>query len=264
MRAGTSRSFRASVRKGPYQTMPARSFAFVLSRLRGTPALLFLAGSAFALALSHAGRAAAGLATPVDPPRVEIPASSEPGKAVFAGGCFWGVQAVFQHTKGVTRAVSGYAGGTLPDPSYEQVSSGATGHAEAVEVTFDPAQISYGRLMQIYFSVAHDPTELDRQGPDQGTQYRSEIFAVNPAQQQAAEAYIAEISKARVFAGPIVTKVEPLKAFYPAEAYHQDYATLHPGSLYIAVYDKPKIEDLKKLYPDLYRAEPVLTGGQSH
>ncbi|HET6375508.1 MAG TPA: peptide-methionine (S)-S-oxide reductase MsrA, partial [Methylocella sp.] len=187
-----------------------------------------------------------------------------PGKAVFAGGCFWGVQAVFQHTKGVIRAVSGYAGGTLPDPSYEQVSSGATGHAEAVEVTFDPAQISYGRLMQIYFSVAHDPTELDRQGPDEGTQYRSEIFAVNPAQQQAAETYIAELSKARVFAGPVVTKVEPLKAFYPAEAYHQDYATLHPGSLYITVYDKPKIEDLRKLFPDLYREEPVLTGGQGH
>ncbi|HET6378448.1 MAG TPA: peptide-methionine (S)-S-oxide reductase MsrA [Methylocella sp.] len=232
--------------------------------MRSVTALLFLAGSAFALSLSHAGRAAAGLATPVDPPRVEIPASNETGKAVFAGGCFWGVQAVFQHTRGVTRAVSGYAGGTLPAPTYEQVSSGATGHAESVEVTYDPKQISFGRLMQIYFSVAHDPTELDRQGPDHGTQYRSEIFALNSAQQQAAEAYIAELGKARVFARPIVTKVEPLKAFYPAEAYHQDYATLHPESLYIAVYDKPKIEDLKRLYPDLYRAQPVLTGAQGH
>jgi peptide-methionine (S)-S-oxide reductase len=195
--------------------------------------------------------AAAEPAAPVNPP-------FKTERAVFAGGCFWGVQAVFQHTKGVTNAVSGYAGGTLPAPSYEQVSSGRTGHAESVEITFDPKQISFGRLLQIYFSVAHDPTQLNRQGPDEGTQYRSEIFATSGAQQQAAEAYIVELDKAKAFAGRIVTKVEPLQAFYRAEPYHQDYATLHPSSPYIAAYDLPKIANLKKLYPEFYREQAVL------
>jgi peptide-methionine (S)-S-oxide reductase len=206
---------------------------------------------------------AAELATPINPPLTDVP-NSTPGdiqKAVFAGGCFWGVQAVFQHTKGVSSAVSGYAGGTPMAPSYEQVSSGNTGHAESVEVTFDPTQISYGHLLQIYFSVAHDPTQLNGQGPDDGTQYRSEIFATNDAQQRVAETYIAELDKAHAFAHTIVTKVERLKAFYRAEPYHQDYATLHPSSTYIVVYDLPKVANLKKLYPELYRDQPALVSG---
>src|SRR5208283_2238617 len=204
--------------------------------------------------------ALAETATPIYPPLTGVQSSNENKiqRAVFAGGCFWGVQAVFQHTKGVTNAVSGYAGGTPPSPSYEQVSSGRTGHAEAVEITFDPKQISYGRLLQIYFTVAHDPTQLNRQGPDEGTQYRSAIFATSDAQQQAAESTIAELDKAHAFADKIVTKVEPLRAFYPAEPYHQNYATLHPSNPYIAVNDLPKIANLKKLYPELYREQAVL------
>ena len=200
--------------------------------------------------------------TSINPPftDVENSSGSKTEKAVFAGGCFWGVQAVFQHTKGVTSAVSGYAGGTLPGPSYEQVSSGRTGHAESVEITYDAKQISFGRLLQIYFSVAHDPTQLNRQGPDEGTQYRSEIFATSDAQQLAAKAYIAELDKTHAYAGRIATKVEPLQVFYPAEPYHQDYATLHPGSLYIAVYDLPKIANLKRLYQEFYREQAVLVG----
>jgi len=205
---------------------------------------------------------AADPVTPIDPPLTDVPNSSGSitEKAVFAGGCFWGVQAVFQHTKGVTSAVSGYAGGTLPGPSYEEVSSGRTGHAESVEITYDPKQISFGRLLQIYFSVAHDPTQLNRQGPDEGTQYRSEIFATSDAQQLAAKTYIAEFDKAHAHAGWIVTKVESLQAFYRAEPYHHDYATLHPSSTYIAVYDLPKIANLKKLYPELFREQAVLVG----
>src|SRR4029077_886369 len=200
---------------------------------------LFLILLGIAVFFHLASPAAVELARPINPPTADLPNSTPGGteRAVFAGGCFWGVQAVFQHTLGVTSAVSGYAGGTPAAPSYEQVSSGATGHAESVEITFDPKQISYGRLLQIYFSVVHDPTQLNRQGPDGGTQYRSEIFATSEAQQRAAEAYIVELDKAHAFPRPIVTKVERLKAFYPAEPYHQDYATLHPNSPYIAHYD---------------------------
>jgi peptide-methionine (S)-S-oxide reductase len=224
---------------------------------------LFLTVLGIAVFFRPASPAAVELARPINPPLADLPnsTSSGTGRAVFAGGCFWGVQAVFQHTKGVTSAVSGYAGGTPATPSYEQVSSGATGHAESVEITFDPKQISYGRLLQIYFSVAHDPTQLNRQGPDGGTQYRSEIFATSDTQQRAAEAYITELDKARAFPRPIVTKVERLRAFYPAEPYHQDYATLHPDSLYIAAYDLPKIANLKKLYPEFYSERAVLVGG---
>ncbi|MBO0733831.1 MAG: peptide-methionine (S)-S-oxide reductase MsrA [Methylocapsa sp.] len=206
--------------------------------------------------------AGADAAVFIDPPQIDLPAPAqgETGKAVFAGGCFWGVQAVFQHTKGVLRAISGYAGGTLQNPTYEKVSSGRTGHAESVEVTFDPKEISFGRLLQVYFSVAHDPTQLDRQGPDEGSQYRSAIFALSKEQQNIAEAYIAQLNNAGVFPRPIVTKVEPLQIFYPAETYHQDYATEHPGSAYVAVNDLPKIENLQKLYPELYRQRPVLVG----
>jgi peptide-methionine (S)-S-oxide reductase len=182
--------------------------------------------------------------------------------AVFAGGCFWGVQGVFQHVKGVASAVSGYAGGEASTAQYETVSSGETGHAESVRVTFDPHQVSYGKLLQIYFSVVHDPTELNRQGPDQGTQYRSEVFAETPDQARIAKAYIAELNKAHAFDAAIVTKVEPLKGFYPAEGYHQDYLTLHPTQPYIAINDLPKVAALKKLFPDQYRADPVLVGSR--
>jgi peptide-methionine (S)-S-oxide reductase len=219
-------------------------------------------GFCLALYCFAARPAVAESAIPIRPPLADTPHPAEGGteKAVFAGGCFWGVQAVFQHTKGVTSAVSGYAGGTLADPSYRQVSSGRTGHAESVKVTFDPKLISYGRLLQIYFSVAHDPTQRDRQGPDEGTQYRSEIFATSQAQQNDAKAYIAELEQAHAFPRPIMTKVEPLQVFYPAEPYHQDYATRHPESSYIVVNDLPKIENLQKLYPELYRERPVLVG----
>jgi peptide-methionine (S)-S-oxide reductase len=232
-------------------------------RTASTALGLFLTVLGIAVFFRLASPAAGELARPINPPLADLPNStpSGTGRAVFAGGCFWGVQAVFQHTKGVTSAVSGYAGGTPAAPSYEQVSSGGTGHAESVEITFNPKQISFGRLMQIYFSVAHDPTQLNRQGPDGGTQYRSEIFATSDAQQRAAEAYIAELDKAGAFPRHIVTRVERLKAFYPAESYHQDYATLHPSSLYIAAYDLPKIANLKKLYPEFYRERAVLVGG---
>jgi peptide-methionine (S)-S-oxide reductase len=232
-------------------------------RTASTAVGLFLTVFGIAVFLRVANPAAVELARPINPPLADLPNSTPggTGRAVFAGGCFWGVQAVFQHTLGVTSAVSGYAGGTPAAPSYEQVSSGATGHAESVEITFDPKQISYGRLLQIYFSVAHDPTQLNRQDPDGGTQYRSEIFATSDAQRRAAEAYIAELDKAHAFPHPIVTQVERLRAFYPAEPYHQDYATLHPDSLYIAAYDLPKIANLKKLYPEFYREQAVLVGG---
>jgi peptide-methionine (S)-S-oxide reductase len=221
---------------------------------------LGLAAVCLMLAIGLAGQARAQTAAGIDSPRNEMLATASGGteRAVFAGGCFWGVQAVFQHTKGVTNAVSGYAGGSVPNPSYRQVSSGRTGHAESVEVTFDPSQIPYSRLLEVFFSVAHDPTQLNRQGPDEGTQYRSAIFAMTEAQRNAAKAYIAELGKAHAFPRPIVTKVEPLAAFYPAESYHQDYATFHPDSGYIIVNDLPKIENLQKLYPELYRERPVL------
>jgi peptide-methionine (S)-S-oxide reductase len=177
---------------------------------------------------------------------------------VLAGGCFWGVQGVFQHLKGVTEAVSGYAGGTKAKPSYEEVSTGATGHAESVEIKFDPHVLSYGKILQVYFSVAHNPTELDRQGPDSGTQYRSEIFFTTERQKEIATAYIAQLEAAKVFSVPIVTKIEPLRAFYPAEGYHQNYATLHPDQPYIAFNDLPKIDNLSRLFPELYRGAPKL------
>jgi peptide-methionine (S)-S-oxide reductase len=178
--------------------------------------------------------------------------------AVLAGGCFWGVQGVFQHVEGVTSAVSGYAGGVADTAHYEMVGTGATGHAESVRIAFDPRRISYGHILQIYFSVAHDPTELNRQGPDAGTQYRSAIFSTNPQQARIAEAYIAQLDQSHVFNAPIVTKIESGRDFYPAEAYHQDFLARNPNYLYITTYDLPKIENLKRLFPDIYRATPVL------
>jgi peptide-methionine (S)-S-oxide reductase len=203
---------------------------------------------------------AAEPATAIPAPVVDVAASNSEGpqSVVLAGGCFWGVQAVFQHTKGVTQATSGYSGGSKDTAVYETVSGGRTGHAESVEVKFDPRQISYGKILQIYFSVAHDPTQLNRQGPDTGTQYRSEIFSTNAEQQRVAEAYVDQLNKAGVFKSPIATKIAPLQAFYPAEAYHQDYATLHPYQPYIAYNDLPKVENLKRLFVDTYREKPVL------
>ncbi len=178
--------------------------------------------------------------------------------AVLAGGCFWGVQGVFQHVEGVTSAVSGYAGGDKATADYETIGSGRTGHAEAVRITYDPRKISYGRLLQIYFSVAHDPTQLNRQGPDIGTQYRSAIFPTDAEQARIAQTYIAQLDQAKVFGRAIVTRIEPGRVFYPAEAYHQDYLTLHPNEPYIAIYDLPKIANLRRLFANLYRAEPML------
>jgi peptide-methionine (S)-S-oxide reductase len=182
--------------------------------------------------------------------------------AVLAGGCFWGVQGVFQHVNGVTSAVSGYAGGEKNTAHYQMVGSGRTGHAESVRVTFDPRKISYGRILQIYFSVAHDPTQLNRQGPDVGTQYRSAIFPVNAEQARVAKTYIAQLNQARVYDAAIVTKIEPGREFYAAEDYHQDYMTLHPTQPYIVYNDLPKIDDLKELFPDLYRTDPVLVASR--
>jgi peptide-methionine (S)-S-oxide reductase len=178
--------------------------------------------------------------------------------AVFAGGCFWGVQGVFQHVKGVTSAVSGYAGGEKKSAEYETVSSGTTGHAESVQVRYDPKQVTYGRLLQVYFSVAHDPTQLNRQGPDYGTQYRSAIFPLNAEQAKIAEAYIAQLDQAHAFGSKVVTKIEPGRAFFPAEDYHQDFLTRNPTYPYIVINDLPKIRELERLFPDLYRKDPVL------
>jgi peptide-methionine (S)-S-oxide reductase len=187
-------------------------------------------------------------------------ASSE--VAVLAGGCFWGVQGVYQHLKGVTSAVSGYAGGQKHTAHYEIVGLGVSGHAEAVQVTFDPRQISYGRLLQIFFSVAHDPTQLNRQGPDVGSQYRSAIFPASAEQEKIARAYIAQLNDARVFKSVIVTTIEPDRPFFPAENYHQDFLQKNPRHPYIVINDLPKIEELKKTFPDLYRASPVLVGSR--
>jgi peptide-methionine (S)-S-oxide reductase len=189
-------------------------------------------------------------------PAADAPLAASHGaaKAVLAGGCFWGVQVVFQHVKGVTHVTSGYSGGAAGTASYETVSEGNTGHAESVEITYDPAQVTYGTLLKVYFEVAHDPTELNRQGPDTGTQYRSSIFFATPEQQKVAQDYIAQLNAAKAFPKPIVTQVVPLKAFYAAEAYHQDYATLHPNQPYIAHFDLPKLANLQKELPELYAA----------
>jgi peptide-methionine (S)-S-oxide reductase len=206
------------------------------------------------------GRLAVGSTAPVTPPGpvIDVPLADAPSTetVVFAGGCFWGVEAVFEHVKGVKSAVSGYAGGAANAPSYETVSSGTTGHAESVQVVFDPSQVSFGKLLEIFFSVAHDPTEKDRQGPDVGTQYRSAVFYVTDEQRRVTEAYVKQLSDAKVYPHPIVTEVSRLRAFYPAEAYHQHYAMLHPDSPYISTYDLPKVAALERRYPRLYQ-EPA-------
>lgn len=182
-----------------------------------------------------------------------LKAASSDAVAVFAGGCFWGVEAVFEHVKGVKQATSGYAGGNATAAQYDTVSTGQTGHAESVKVVYDPAKVSYGQLLKVYFSVAHDPTQLNRQSPDVGPQYRSEIFTTNTTQAKVANAYIAQLTAAKVFAAPIVTKVAPLPAFYPAEVHHQDYLRLHPNEPYIVYNDAPKLVHLKQLFPTLYK-----------
>jgi peptide-methionine (S)-S-oxide reductase len=191
-------------------------------------------------------------------PAADLPASDATQTVVVAGGCFWGVQGVFQHTAGVVSAVSGYAGGSKSTAEYDVVSTGATGHAESVQIKYDPKKISYGKILQIFFSVVHDPTQLNRQGPDSGTQYRSAIFTTSTEQKKVADAYIAQLDAAKVYRKPIVTKVGPLDGFYPAEAYHQDYLTLHPNQPYIAYNDIPKVENLKKVFAENYIEKPTL------
>lgn len=217
-----------------------------------------VAGVALLAAVWQAAPSVAEEGIAIPAPALDEPAAGTSETAVLAGGCFWGVQGVFQHVAGVKNAVSGYAGGAADTARYRVVGSGRTGHAEAVEVTFDPAKISYGEILQIYFSVAHDPTELNRQGPDRGTQYRSTIFPQDKAQAEVAAAYIAQLDKAGVFGEPVVTTIEPGKAFYPAEAYHQDYLTLNPDQPYIVYNDLPKIENLKRLFPKVWRDDPAL------
>jgi peptide-methionine (S)-S-oxide reductase len=195
-------------------------------------------------------------------PAVDVTASDGLQTVVVAGGCFWGVQGVFQHTAGVVNAVSGYAGGSKNTADYSTVSTGTTGHAESVEVKYDPKKISYGKILQIFFSVAHDPTQLNRQGPDSGTQYRSAIFTTNDEQKKVTEAYIAQLNAAKVYKKPIVTKVGPLEGFFPAEAYHQDYLTLHPNQPYIAYNDIPKVENLKKIFAENYTEKPTLVSAR--
>ena len=214
--------------------------------------IALLAGAAISLTQSDSSPASA---VPVPAPAIgaELRTGAPLDTAVFAGGCFWGIEAVFEHIKGVRSAVSGYAGGKTTSPSYDEVSTGSTGHAESVRVVYDPAVVSYGQLLQVFFSVAHDPTQLNRQGPDHGTQYRSAIFYRTPDQQRAAEAYVRQLTAAKTFAKPIVTQIGPLTAFYPAEEYHQDYMAHHPNQPYIVYNDAPKVKRLELQFPQLYQ-----------
>ena len=213
-----------------------------------------LAIAAFAVAPSRAAEEA----VMIPAPGIDVKSAEGIQTAVIAGGCFWGVQGVFQHTAGVVNAVSGYSGGSKATANYTMIGTGTTGHAESVEIKYDPKKISYGKILQIFFSVVHDPTQLNRQGPDSGTQYRSAIFTTSDEQKKVAEAYIAELNAAKVYKKPIVTKVGPLEAFYAAEDYHQDYLTLHPNQPYIAYNDIPKVENLKKIFAENYIEKPTL------
>ena len=226
-----------------------------LSGFFGTGLAVLAVVAVLPLMRAHSESAAVKL----DPPAVDAAPAEGLQTAVIAGGCFWGVQAVFQHTKGVTKAVSGYAGGDKKDANYELVSAARTGHAEAVHITYDPRVISYGKILQIFFSVVHDPTQLNRQGPDTGPHYRTEIFPQSEEQAKVAKAYVAQLDAAKVFAKPIVTRTGTMKAaFYPAEAYHQDYAFRNPNNMYIVINDAPKVENLKKFFPAEFREKPVL------
>lgn len=223
-------------------------FRLIIRSLASLSGLLSLA----ALVACNSASATAKIPSPV----VDDPLAAAKGQqtAVFAGGCFWGIQAVFEHVKGVTSATAGYSGGSVKNPNYEAVSAGETGHAESVKIVYDPSQISFGRLLEVFFLVAHNPTELNRQGPDTGTQYRSAIFYANEGQRRIAQAYIEQLNQAKVFPRPIVTQVVALGGFYPAEDYHQDYARKHPGNPYIVFNDLPKVEHLRQQLPDLYRS----------
>jgi len=215
-------------------------------------------------ALAVAPSRAAEDAVAIPPPAADVPPSDGLQTAVVSGGCFWGVQGVFQHTSGVASAVSGYAGGNKSTASYEQVSTGSTGHAESVQIKYDPKKISYGKILQIFFSVVHDPTQLNRQGPDSGTQYRSAIFTTSDEQKNVADAYISQLNAAKVYSKPIVTKVGPLQGFFPAEDYHQDYLTLHPNQPYIAYNDIQKVQNLKKMFAESYIEKPTLVRSVSN
>ncbi len=227
-----------------------------LARYAGAALLAAAVGFGFWTATSGAAEEAVEIPAPA----VDLPQSGATAKAIFAGGCFWGVQGVFQHVNGVKNAVSGYAGGAAETAVYEVVGSGRTGHAETVEITYDPSVVSYGQLLQIYFSVAHNPTQLNYQGPDHGTQYRSAIFFQSDEEKAVAEAYIAQLDAAKVYPAPIVTTLEKFEAFYPAEQYHQDFLTLNPTWPYIVINDLPKVAALEKMFPAEWRAEPVLVG----
>ncbi|WP_337262166.1 MULTISPECIES: peptide-methionine (S)-S-oxide reductase MsrA [unclassified Serratia (in: enterobacteria)] len=238
--------------------MKSRSrFVVLLRSYGGWGALLLAMMLGFQSLAGAFGNVETAVVIPA-PLKDEAPSTSHSETAIFAGGCFWGVQGVFQHVKGVTNAVSGYAGGTAQTANYDAVSGGNTGHAESVQVTFDPTQVSYGQLLQIYFSVAHNPTELNRQGPDSGTQYRSAIFPLTESQQQVAEAYIAQLDASKRFAKPLVTRIESNGHFYPAEAYHQNFLNDNPDYPYIVINDLPKVKQLQQLFPQQYRADPVL------
>jgi len=232
--------------------LPARGGLLMQSFLFRS--FLILSGVLVLVAL--VGCDAAGATVKIPSPVLDDPLAANPGQqtAVFAGGCFWGIQAVFEHVKGVTTATAGYSGGSVKNPDYEAVSTGETGYAESVKIVYDPSKISFGQLLKVFFSVAHDPTELNRQGPDTGTQYRSAIFYANEAQHRIAQAYIDQLSQARVFPRPIVTQVVAFSSFYPAEAYHQDYAVKHPQDPYIVFNDLPKIKHLRQQLPDLYQS----------
>jgi peptide-methionine (S)-S-oxide reductase len=216
-----------------------------------------IASTLLLIGTSIACNAASAFPTQIPDPTLDAPLATAKSKqtAVLAGGCFWGVEAVFEHVKGVTNVKSGYSGGPAEEAQYEQVSSGQTGHAESVQITYDPSQISYGQLLKVFFSVAHDPTELNRQGPDRGTQYRSAIFYSGEEQKRIGQAYIDQLNKAKVFTSPIVTQVASLESFHEAEGYHQDYLARHPDERYIVINDLPKLENLRKQLPGLYKAK---------
>jgi len=238
-------------RTSPSSRLPRRTLLYTVLGALALTAVFVLAKTP----LTQAAEPAVTIPAPaLDMPS---PADGGPQTVVLAGGCFWGVQGVFEHVKGVTQAVSGYSGGKKETAHYEMVGTEQTGHAESVQVTYDPKQISYGKILQIYFSVAHNPTELNYQGPDSGPSYRSAIFYANDDQKRVAQAYIAQLGKAHVFGTPIVTKLESLTGFYPAENYHQDFLVLNPTYPYIVFNDLPKVENLKRLFPDYYRDTPV-------
>lgn len=230
------------------------------SSIPGLAAMSAVLTGSLLVGIAHQGAQAAELQVSVPPPAIDEPVARASGSetAIVSGGCFWGMQLVFQHVRGVREVLSGYTGGAAQTASYEEVSTGTTGHAESIEIKFDPHAVSYGTLLRIYFSVATDPTELDHQGPDEGTQYRGEIWPMNGSQRHVAESYVSQLTAAHAFRAPIVTRVDDAKPFYPAESYHQNFATAHPYNPYIMTFDAPKVVALAKALPALYVARPTL------